>query len=51
MFTLDMTMQIWPPHASNIALLIRTIISQQNDSVFIDIIVFIFDTQICVGPR
>lgn len=48
--TLNMTVQIRPPHAGNVTLLIRTIVSQQNNSIFINLVFFIFDAQIRVSP-
>jgi hypothetical protein len=47
-FALDMSMQIWPAETGHIAISIRTIVSQEDDGIFKDIFIFIFDPQIVV---
>ena len=51
MLMANMTMQIWPSQACFIAVLIRAIVSQQQDSVFEDLRLFIADSKVLVCPE
>jgi len=50
MLALYMAVQIWPPQTSNIAVLVRAIVSQQEHCILEDLVVFIFDAEVFVRP-
>lgn len=41
-------MQIWPAQTGNIAVLVRAVVSQQQDCVFEDLILLVLDAQVAV---
>jgi GR25 family glycosyltransferase involved in LPS biosynthesis len=50
MLALYMAVQIWPPQASHIAVLIRAVVSQQKHCILEDLVVLIFNTEVFVRP-
>lgn len=51
MFALYMAMQVRPPQTSHITILVRTIVPEQQDSVFEDFVLLILNTQVLVDAR
>lgn len=50
MFAFHMTMQVRPTQTGYVAVLIRTIVSKQQNSILEDLILLILDAQIVIGP-
>lgn len=48
MLALHMAMQVRPPQTSHITVLIRTVVPEQQDSIFKDFVLLILDTQVVV---
>lgn len=51
MLALYMAMQVRPPQTGHITVLVGTIVSKQQDSVFEDLVLLILDTQVLVDAR
>jgi hypothetical protein len=49
MHTLHMAMEVWPSPASDITVLVRTVVAEQKNSIIVDLFVLVFDTQYVVN--
>lgn len=51
MLALNVAMQVWPSQASHVAICVRAIVSEQEDCVLKDLVIFIFDPKVIIFLR